>query len=709
MTTETAIRPSEARASRNPRYDILFEPLRIGPVTAPNRFYQVPHCTGMGIDYPGSLRRLREIKAEGGWGVVNTEYCSIHPSSDDGPYRMASLWDERDMALLAGVADGIHAHGALAGVELWHGGIKTPNRASREASLSPSGGPNHYLYPQQTRAMDKADIRAFLRWQANAARRAKQAGFDIVYCYAGHGYLPFQFISPRWNRRSDEYGGSIANRARLLREMIEVTREAVGGECAVAVRLAMDELLGEEGVTFEREGREVVSLLAELPDLWDVNISYVENDSMSARFSEEGFQERYVAEVKKLTGKPVVGVGRFTSPDMMVSQIRRGVLDLIGAARPSIADPWLPRKIAEGREDEIRECIGCNICRAHNNMGVPIRCTQNPTMGEEYRRGWHPEHVPAAKGHAEESVLVVGGGPAGLECAMTLGKRGYRVMLAEARRELGGRVALESRLPGLSSWGRVRDYRVGQIGRLSNVEVFLESRLSAADIAGMECRHVILATGAAWRRDGVGYANPRPVIDAAAPGVFTPDDVLAGRLPEGHVVIYDDDQYYMAGAIAEKLVQAGRQVTFVTPGLEVSSWTVMTDEQFRVQTRLMAAGVAIHLTRRLASWDGEIARFVSIYDGGAIDIAGDGLLVVAARDPADELARALAAMRDSGKIGHVETLQSIGDAFVPGAIYAAVYAGHRAAREFGEDIDPDDVGYIRELVDLGYRKGEERR
>ena len=182
---------------------------------------------------------------------------------------------------------------------------------------------------------------------------------------------------------------------------------------------------------------------------------------MSARFSEEGFQERYVAEVKKLTGKPVVGVGRFTSPDMMVSQIRRGVLDFIGAARPSIADPWLPRKIAEGREDEIRECIGCNICRAHNNMGVPIRCTQNPTMGEEYRRGWHPERVPAAKGHAEDSVLVVGGGPAGLECAMTLGKRGYRVMLAEARRELGGRVALESRLPGLSSWGRVRDYRAG--------------------------------------------------------------------------------------------------------------------------------------------------------------------------------------------------------------------------------------------------------
>jgi dimethylamine/trimethylamine dehydrogenase len=707
MTAGTAIRPAAAPA-RNPRYDLLFEPVRIGPVTAPNRFYQVPHCTGMGIDFPGSLRRLREIKAEGGWGVVNTEYCSIHPSSDDGPYRMASLWDERDMALLAGVAEGIHAHGALAGVELWHGGLKTPNRASREASLSPSGGPNHYLFPQQTRAMDKADIRAFLRWQAAAARRARRAGFDIVYCYAGHGYLPFQFLSPRWNRRSDEYGGPIANRARLLREMIEVTKEAAGDKCAVAVRLSMDELLGEEGVTFEREGREVVSLLAELPDLWDVNISYVENDSMSARFSEEAFQERYVAEVKTLTGKPVVGVGRFTSPDMMVSQIRRGILDLIGAARPSIADPWLPRKIAEGREAEIRECIGCNICRAHNNMGVPIRCTQNPTMGEEYRRGWHPERVPPAKAYAEEPVLVVGAGPAGLECAMILGKRGHRVMLAEARREPGGRVALESRLPGLSSWARVRDYRLGQIARLANVEVFLESRLSAADVAGMDCRHVILATGARWRRDGIGYANPAPVLDPAAPRLFTPDDILAGHLPAGHVVIYDDDQYYMAGVLAEKLLQAGRRVSFVTPGLEVSSWTVMTDEQFRVQTRLMAAGAAVHPARRLAGWAGGTARFASIYDGGVLDIAADALLLVAAREPEDRLEGELLAMRERGELGHVETLRTIGDAHVPGAIYAAVYSGHRMAREFGESIDPDAVGYVREMVDLGGGEGRLR-
>jgi dimethylamine/trimethylamine dehydrogenase len=708
MAAEDSRRQSSVgESARNPRYDLLFEPIRIGPVTAPNRFYQVPHCTGMGIDFPESLRRLREIKAEGGWGVVNTEYCSIHPSSDDSPYRMATLWDERDMALLAGVADAIHAHGALAGVELWHGGSKTPNRASREATLSPSGGPGHYVFPQQSRAMDKSDIRALLRWQGAAARRATQAGFDIVYCYAGHGYLPFQFISRRWNRRSDEYGGRIENRVRLLREMIEVTKDAVGARSAVAVRFAMDELMGEEGVSFEREGREVVSLLAELPDLWDVNISYVENDSMSARFSAEGFQERYVSEVKALTSKPVVGVGRFTSPDMMVSQLRRGVLDLIGAARPSIADPWLPRKIAEGREDEIRECIGCNICRAHNNMGVALRCTQNPTMGEEYRRGWHPEHVPPARRHAEDPILIVGGGPAGLECAMTLGKRGHRVMLAEAERELGGRVGLESRLPGLSSWARVRDYRLGQIRRLANVELFPESRLTAADVAGMDCRHVILATGARWCRDGTGYANPKPVIGPEVPALFTPDDVLAGRLPQGRVIVYDDDQFYMAGVIAEMLLQAGREVVFVTPGLEVSTWTAMTDEQFRVQSRLMAQGASIHLGRRLTSWNGASAGFAGIYDGSPFELGADSLLLVGARAPADELERELRVLWTAGGLTHLASLRAIGDSHVPGAIYAAVYAGHRAAREFGEEVDPDAVGYRRELVPSGAGQGNE--
>ena len=683
---------------RNPRYDILFEPVRIGPLTARNRFYQVPHCTGMGFDLPHSVSRLREIKAEGGWAVVNTEYCSMHWSSDDAPFKFCALWDERDVKIQAQTTEAIHRHGALAGVELWHGGNHAQNRASREIALSPSASHQHGIYPQQTRALDREDIRNLRRWQVQAAKRAKRAGFDIVYVYAGHGYLPFQFITQRWNQRSDEYGGGIENRARLLREMIEETRDAVGDTCAVAVRLAMDELMGPHGVTAENEGRAVIELLAELPDLWDVNISYVENDSMSARFGEEGHQERYVGFVKQLTSKPVVSVGRFTSPDAMASLIKRGIADFIGAARPSIADPFLPAKIAAGREEDIRECIGCNICRSSNNLGAPIRCTQNPTMGEEFRRGWHPERIAPAGGFKDDSVLVVGGGPAGLECALSLGRRGYRVALAEAGRELGGRINRESRLPGLSTYARVRDWRLGQIAKLSNIEIFRESRLDKEQILEMGYPHVVIATGATWRRDGIGVNNHFPVPGTERASVLTPDDVMAGAKVDGPVLVYDDDHYYMGGVLAEKLLKEGHRVLLATPALEVSSWATMTDEQFKVQAKLLSLGLEVIVTHRLEAWEAGAATLACIYTGRRRRIEAATLLSVTGRAPNDALYRALKDDAAACDAAGIRTLALIGDAQAPGAVVHATYAGHRFAREFGEAIDPDQVPYRRELV-----------
>src|SRR5690606_9857129 len=147
-------------------------------------------------------------------------------------------------------------------------------------------------------------------------------------------------------------------------------------------------------------------------------------------------------------------------------------------------------------------CIGCNICYAQDGLGVPIRCTQNPTMGEEWRRGWHPERVPPAT--ATEPVLIVGSGPAGLEAAVTLGRRGFPVLLAETSRELGGRAGREATLPGLAEWGRVRDWRVQQLASLAQVEVFRESPMSAADVRATDVKHVVIATGSAWRADGRG-------------------------------------------------------------------------------------------------------------------------------------------------------------------------------------------------------------
>src|SRR5207245_7807750 len=277
---------------------------------------------------------------------------------------------------------------------------------------------------------------------------------------------------------------------RLLREILEDTLDEVDGRAAVACRICVDELIGDDGVG-RSEIEQVLSLVGELPDLWDFMVGEWDFDSITSRFADEGAQEQHVRGLKQLTSKPVVGVGRFTSPDTMVRMVRDGVLDLIGAARPSIADPFLPKKIEEGRLDDICECIGCNICVSGDTTMTPIRCTQNPTMGEEWRRGWHPERFRPAGSDAK--VLVVGGGPAGLEAAMALGKRGYQVVLAEAGRELGGRVLREARLPGLAAWIRVVDYRRGQLAKLPNVEVALESEVTADEVRGYGFDRVAVA------------------------------------------------------------------------------------------------------------------------------------------------------------------------------------------------------------------------
>jgi dimethylamine/trimethylamine dehydrogenase len=372
--------------SRDPRYDILFEPIRIGPVVARNRFFQVPHCNGMGHAMPQAHAAMREVKAEGGWAVVSTEECEIHPSGDVSPYVEARLWDDADIPALALMCDKVHAHGSLAAIELAHNGPTASNLYSREVGLAPSHQPQSAGHPHQARMMSKRDIADYRGWHRAAALRAKRAGFDIVYVYAAHDLsLPMHFLQRRRNQRSDEYGGSLENRVRLLRELIEDTKDAVGDRCAVAVRFATEEFLGDDGIRSDGEARDVVEMLAELPDLWDVNVSAWHHDSAPSRFAGEGAQEPFIDWVKKLTSKPVVGVGRFTSPDTMASQLRRGILDMIGAARPSIADPFLPRKIEEGRIDDIRECIGCNICVGGDLTHTPIRCTQYPTMGEEWR------------------------------------------------------------------------------------------------------------------------------------------------------------------------------------------------------------------------------------------------------------------------------------------------------------------------------------
>jgi dimethylamine/trimethylamine dehydrogenase len=389
-----------------------------------------------------------------------------------------------------------------------------------------------------------------------------------------------------------------------------------------------------------------------------------------------------------------VTVGRFTSPDTMVSQVTRGIVDFIGAARPSIADPFLPKKIEEGRIEDIRECIGCNICYACDGKGVPIRCTQNPTMGEEWRRGWHPEKIEVKASDAK--VLVVGAGPAGLEAARALGERGYAVMLAEAGRELGGRVTAESRLPGLSEWIRVRDYRVQQIGRMTNVEVYRESEMGADDVLAVGADYVVVATGATWRRDGFGRIHPAGIADLGpSERIFTPDDIMAGRLPEGRVLVFDDDHYYMGAVVAERICAEGSPVILVTPEDKAAAWSGYTDEQVRSQRRLLELGVEIVTAHGLSAFDGREAVLACAYTGRNRRIAADAVLMVTARRPNDGLYHTLSDRLAAGTEGAPKSLRRIGDCEAPAIIAAAVYAGHKFAREL-EAEPAGEVPFHRE-------------
>jgi dimethylamine/trimethylamine dehydrogenase len=465
----------------------------------------------------------------------------------------------------------------------------------------------------------------------------------------------------------------------------------------LTLRLSLDEMIGDLGFA-NSEVRDFIEMHKDLPDLWDLAHGAWEDCSGPSRFKEEAAQFDLVSGIKALTSKPVVGVGRFTSPDVMVKQIRSGTLDFIGCARPSIADPFLPKKIEEGRIDDIRECIGCNICITGDMTMSISRCTQNPTFMEEWRKGWHPERMNT-KG-ASSNVLIVGSGPAGLEAARACAERGYDVALAEARDVLGGRVAKERLLPGLSAWGRVVDYRQYQLSQKANVETYFASALDAEQILDFGFENVCIATGSHWRADGVSRQHVIPMPINPIMPVYTPDDIMAGRLPTGHVTLYDDDHYYMGGVLAELLVQKGCTVTLVTPCAYVSDWTSNTLEQATIHRRLVEMGIDIQLNHGVVRIGADSVTTNCTYTDRTRDQATDAVVIVASRTPVDAVYEALKARQADWADAGIKSVKLIGDANAPGPIAWATYAGHRFARELDEPDIGDALPFRREVVEL---------
>ena len=662
----------------DPRHAILFEPVPIGPKVLPNRFYQVPHASGFGSGKPLTQAAFRGIKAEGGWGGVCVEYAPVSADADEEPHVAAYIRDERDLAALVPTVEAIHAHGSLAGLELYHGGNSSKNIASRHTRVAPTAAMASIRWGSTAREMTLDDIRRIQADFVTSARLARDAGFDIVYVYGAHGYLLTQFLSSWSNRRTDAYGGTLAGRSRFALETLEQVRDAVGADCAIATRICVDGRRGVKGVRIE-EMLEFIRMADPLVDLFDVTVGSWPEDSGTSRYYPEGHQLSWTRRVREATGKPIVGVGRYTNPDQMAALIRSGEFDLIGAARPAIADPFLPRKIAEGRLGDVRECTGSNVCILKEEEFRHVGCIQNPTAGEEFRRGWHPEEVePTAD--PDRSVLVVGAGPAGMEAALVLGRRGFAaVHLVDAEDEIGGRIRWTRRLPTLGDWGRIADWRVTQLARLPNVEVITGRRLSAAEVLDYGASIVIVATGSRWADDGTQPGTLKVVSDGA--GSLTPERVMAGERPRGQrVAVYDADGYYVGPGIAELLAAEGYDVHLVARDSVVSPMSDGTLEGPMLRQHLHDVGVTMHAGITVRGR--ETGRITGETEyGDPWELAVDDLVLVTHQVPVDGLHRELTADPALLSAAGIDAVHLIGDAQSPRWISEAVFDGHRLARE----------------------------
>ncbi|MBM5810549.1 MAG: mycofactocin system FadH/OYE family oxidoreductase 2 [Gammaproteobacteria bacterium] len=661
------------------QYSMLFSPVEIGPVAVRNRIYHAPVTTNF-VDretgFPGdSMVDYYVERAKGGVGLIIQGAVDVAPESDFWPVPHTRMHDEAIVPHLRRITAGVHQHGARIFIEIFHIGQASNTRTHGAPAHAPSGIPS-LVAGATPKCMEREDIEGAVRSFGLAVTHAVAAGYDGVELHATHGYLLEEFLSPFYNKRSDEYGGTLENRMRFLLQVIDCCREAAGQRIALGIRLVGDELL-PGGLTLEDTTR-IAARIAESGkiDFVDVDIGSHQNYhvTMSPMYGAPGFNLPCAAAIREAVDPlPVLcAPGRLVDPGAAERILRDGHADLIGLGRTLISDPQWPLKVREGRPDDIRQCVFCNQYTMGNlYKGLPVSCIQNPAVGREGI--WGSGSLRAAP--ASRKVVVVGGGPAGMEVARLARLRGHRVTLVERHKEVGGQVLLAAALPRRSEMEGVVRWLGLQLAR-SGVEVVLGTEVTPALLQSLEPDVVVVATGASFDGSGISGVTSQPIAGSDLPGVtLTPEMVLRGEGTLGpSIVIADSQGDVVAPALAELLAGRGSRVTIVTSFPMVGPKLAEEMNLPYVYSKLYELGVTMVPNAWVTEIRSGSVHVCNLYAPHQVQqVAADTVVVVTMRRPHQDLYSALK--------GTIRELHRVGDCVAPGDIGTAMLSAHKLGRD----------------------------
>jgi mycofactocin system FadH/OYE family oxidoreductase 2 len=660
-------------------YQHLLSPLQIGSVTVRNRIMQTAHVKLFARDGVDTERDVayQVERARGGAGLLITGNRLVHPTSTTGMPRFPFAYLPEAMQVDRKITAGVHEHGAAIFAQLNHFGTNATSDAADD--LRVLWGPSAVkspAYGETAKAMEPEDIAEVVEWWARSAELSREAGFDGTEVHLSHSYLLHQFLSPIYNKRTDEYGGSLENRLRFPREVIAAVRRRVGRDWVVGIRVSLSDFI--PGALDVGDAIAIASALEADGDLDYVNVTAAgyHNIHLAMQPSDgpDGFLVDLAAELKQgLKRLPVFTVGGIKDPQLAEQLIADRKADMVAMTRAQIADPEFANKVREGREDEIVHCIrGNQGCIGRVFKGLPIQCTVNPATGRERRFG----HGTLRRAEQPRHFVVAGGGPAGMKAACVLAERGHRVTLLEREERLGGQVNLITSTPGRDQFGWISRDLEGELHR-REVDVRLGMEATAESVLSLAPEAVIAATGALPSRTGFSIANP--LVDEL-PGVGQDNvvsawDVLRDSRPIGErVLVLDDDGGRYTAGVAEVLLDRGKRVTVATHFNALFPATFYTLDMPFLYQRLFEKGLSYRLNVWASAIAGDSVSLYNIYTGAEDDTIAVDTVVLGTGPEADEsLYFALKAK--------VEDLHRIGDCVAPRKLDHAIYEGFLAGRE----------------------------